>query len=182
MVTKEQTLLKALAEGKESAYSLFYQEYYQILCSFASKYITNPEDIKDIINDIIIEFYCSHKQFPTIIALKSYLFKTIRNRCLNHLRHQEVVAEYILEYKETEEYYEESVIKEEVYYLLNNTISSLSPVMQKIFKLSLSSKSDEEIAQALSLTIDSVKSYKKRGRQQLREKLKGLYYLLSITI
>ena len=52
----------------------------------------------------------------------------------------------------------------------------------KFNELSLKGKSNEEIARVLNLSLDSVKSYKKRGKQILKEKLKGLICFLSVTL
>lgn len=65
---------------------------------------------------------------------------------------------------------------------MHKAIKELPDQIQSIYELSLKGKSNEEIAQILDLSIDSVKSYKKRGKQMLKEKLKDLMCFLSVTL
>ncbi len=53
-------------------------------------------------------------------------------------------------------------------------IGELSDPVRKIYELTLQEFSNEEIAEQLGLTVDSVKAHKKRGKQILKERLKGL--------
>ena len=65
---------------------------------------------------------------------------------------------------------------------MHKAINELPETDTTIYELSLKGKSNEEIAQVLNLSLDSVKSYKKRGKQILKEKLKGLICFLSVTL
>ena len=68
---------------------------------------------------------------------------------------------------------------------MHKAINELPDQIQTIYELSLKGKSNEEIARVLNLSLDSVKSYKKRGKQILKEKLKEkggadkTYYLIK---
>ena len=61
-------------------------------------------------------------------------------------------------------------------------IKELPEQIQQIYELSLQGKSNEEIAQTLDLSLDSVKSYKKRGKLMLKDKLKDLMCFLSVPL
>ena len=65
---------------------------------------------------------------------------------------------------------------------LEKAIAEFSNPLREIYQLSLQGKSNEEIARELNLTLDSVKSHKKRGKQALKDKLKDLYYFLSVPL
>ena len=75
-----------------------------------------------------------------------------------------------------------SANEEETYFLLRQAIRQLDSPLRRIYELTLQGKSNEEIARALDLTLDSVKSYKKRGKQVLKEMLKDLYLFLSVPL
>ena len=65
---------------------------------------------------------------------------------------------------------------------MHKAITELPEKIQEIYKLSLSGESNEAIAAQLHLTIDSVKAYKKRGKQILKKKLQNLLLFLSVTL
>ena len=64
---------------------------------------------------------------------------------------------------------------------MQKAITELPDKIREIYKLSLSGESNESIATQLHLTIDSVKAYKKRGKQILKEKLQDLFIWLSVS-
>lgn len=178
----ENNWLRQFCQGEEEAYRLFFEEYYQILSVFAFKYVKNKESAEDIVNDIILELYSRKLQFANLIALKSYLFLSIKNKALNYLRHHQAAERYLNNSTEEESFFLNNIIQEEVYYLLQKAIRELSDPVRQIYELSLRERSNEEIARELGLTVDSVKAYKKRGKQILKEKLKGLMMFLSVSL
>ena len=173
---QQQIWLSHLREGKEHAYRLFFDDYYQILVSFAVRYIRQKEAAEDVVHDVIVEMYRRKPFFENTTALKSYLFISIRNRCLNLLRDGKMHADITrrdgkmerIEEPDKTPSFLDNIIQEEVYLILKNTISKLPYYVRRIYELSLEEKSHEEIAHELALTVDSVKAYKKRGKKILK--------------
>ena len=129
---------------------------------------------EDIVQDIILELYSRRLRFNTPVALKSFLFLSVKNRALNFLRRQRAQEHYLSISVEEESFFLNNIIREEVYYHLQKMIGELSDPVRKIYELTLQEFSNEEIAEQLGLTVDSVKAHKKRGKQILKERLKGL--------
>ena len=166
--TEQQDWLKRLCAGEEEAYRFFFKEYYQILGSFAQQYVKEEMIAEDIVNDVIYELYRNKKSFPDIVSLKSFLFTSIKHRSLNYIRGKKAQERYLQDPQvanDTEEFFLDAIIEEEVYFLMHKAITELPEKIQEIYKLSLSGESNEAIAAQLHLTIDSVKAYKKRGKQ-----------------
>ena len=65
---------------------------------------------------------------------------------------------------------------------MQKAITEIPDKIQEIYKLSLAGETNESIAVQLALTVDSVKAYKKRGKQILKEKLQNLLMFLSVTL
>ena len=179
----QQDWIKRLCAGEEEAYRFFFDEYYQILGSFALRYVKEQEIAEDIVNDVIFELYSSKRLFPDLVSLKSFLFTSIKNRSLNYLRGRSAQERYLRDPESTHEaeFFLDSIIEEEIYFLMQKAITELPDKIREIYKLSLSGESNESIATQLHLTIDSVKAYKKRGKQILKEKLQDLFIWLSVS-
>lgn len=181
---ESQNWIKELCKGEAKAYKFFFEEYYQILGLFALKYVKDKEVAEDIVNDVILELYSRKLKFENLTALKSFLYLSIKNKSLNYIRHNNARERYlqITSQEHEERFFLDNIVEEEIYFLLQKAVNELTDPIRKIYELSLQGKSNEEIAAHLNLTIDSIKSYKKRGKSVLKEKLQGLFYFLSVPL
>lgn len=177
---KESIWFKSLCQGEEYAYKELFVRFYFSLSSFACKHLEVKEMAEDVVQDTLYELWVKKLQFTTYIELKTYLYRTVRNKCLNILKHKQVKAKYIAEstYKEEYDFFLNQILEEEVYTLLKEAIDSLPGQTKHVYELALLGHSNEEIAEILSISIDAVKALKKRGKKILQEKLKYLIYLL----
>ena len=72
------------------------------------------------------------------------------------------------------------LMREEMYRALHQAVDELPERCRQVFKLHLQGKKNEEIAQILELSVETVKTQKKKAMYFLRERLGRLYYLLII--
>lgn len=151
--------------------------YYPELVSFASKFVEDIDTCKDLVQDVFISFWEKQKTFPNLLAVKSFFYTSVRNSCINHLKHDKVKARY-RDYKmigeESSESFLEEVIRKEAYHELYTEINKLPEMGKKVLLLSLREKSNEEISQILNITINTVKTHKARAYKVLRQNLNGL--------
>ena len=82
---------------------------------------------------------------------------------------------------ESEVYYLNSILEEEVYHHLMKAISDLPEQYRKVFLLVLENKSNQEIADILALQVETVKSYKKAGKKMLYKRLKHIVPSVGLT-
>ncbi|KAB6221101.1 sigma-70 family RNA polymerase sigma factor, partial [Bacteroides xylanisolvens] len=104
------------------------------------------------------------------------------NASLNYLKHQNVESLYLERlastYREITE--EEDTNEEEVYRLLFRAIDKLPTRCREIFLLHMDGKKNEEIATALGISIETVKTQKKRAIQSIKEQMGTCYFLLPL--
>lgn len=170
--------LKQLNFGADDAYKILYEQYYYRFYSLAYRYMEDKEEARDIVQDVFYDFWQRKEQFGNVDILKSYLYKSVRNKCLDLLRRQKVRDKYLGTLKEENEFFLNQVLEEELYQQLKTAINNLPFEAQKVYKLSLLGHSNTEIADQLGLTIDAVKSHKKRGKKMLQEMLGKILCLL----
>lgn len=179
---EENSWLRALYLGEEKAYKILFDECFYALSSFAAKYLEDKEVSEDVVQDVLYDFWAHRQRFENIISLKSYLYQTVRNRCLNVLKHKKVEERYFSEQslKNESDFFLNQILEEEVYILLKEAIEALPEQTRRIYELSLLGHDTQEIADRLGMTIDAVKARKRRGKQLLQERLKNLMYLLVL--
>lgn len=167
--------------GDEGAYKFFFEEYYPIFVHFAMKYLHDMEVCEDIVHDVVYEFYSKKRVFENINMMKSFFYLAVKNKCLNYLEHKKAEQNYLEELSrhQQKDFFLDSMIEEEVYLLMHRTIHEFPGMMRSVYELSLEGKSNDEIAEALGLSLDSVKGYKKRGKSILKDKLRRLMPCIS---
>lgn len=123
-------------------------------------------------------------KFETEFAVRSWLYKSIRNDCLNLLRHQQVYERYSAQeqQKEQAESFLESMFEAEVFEMLLSAFNELPPVCRQVYKLSLEGMKHKEIAQKLNISVNTVKKHKNNANHFLQNRLKDIliYLLLSV--
>lgn len=176
---EESIWLTQLNKGEDSAFKALFEKLYFPLSSFAGKYLEDGGTAEDIVQDVLYELCFRKRSFDSVMSLKSYLYGVVRNRCLNVLKRRGVQAKYLIErnYKEESEFFLNQILEEELYALLKDAINSLPERTRNVYELALLGHDNTEIANQLGLTENAVKSYKKRGKKLLYEKLKNLIYL-----
>lgn len=178
MIEDEINWLTNLSEGKESAFKELYDQYYPLFCRFALQYIHDEEEAKDVVQDVIFDIWHKKKAMNDVRSFRSYMYKSIANKCIDLLRKEKVKGSYLNNIAEESEFFLLKVLEEEVYIELRQAIKRLPAPTNNIFELSLEGYSTQEIAKLLDLSIDSVKSHKKRGKKILFHKLHLLLLLL----
>lgn len=159
----------------------FFKTHYATFISFACRYCLNEEEARDIVQDVFVSFWEQRANFPTCLAAKTFCYRSISNRVINYLKHEDVKARYAngeLQKMQSEEFTIESVIREEVSAMLHAKIKELTPSEQKIILLTLQNKSNQEIAELLQISLPTVKSHKMHAYAKLRTELKELRFLL----
>ena len=98
MQSKEQEILRLLNKGNKSGLKDLFDLMYKPLCIFAYKYINSHDVCEDIVQDIFIKFWENQSYKNITIKLSSYLYKSVRNSCLNYIRDTKQNEEWLEEY------------------------------------------------------------------------------------
>ena len=170
-----------LTNGEDIVLKDFFHENYAVFSSFASKYISNTDLCEDIVQDIFIKFWESKQNFMSINTVKAYFYKSIRNSCLDHIKHEKVKDKYV-EYKkfrnDSVQHFWDEIIRKEAHSIVYREINKLPEMAKKVLLLALNDKSNEEIAEEFGISESTVKNNKYRAYKILRKKLGGLVLLL----
>jgi len=156
----------------------FFEEQYPSLCIFANHYLQDDAVSADIVQEAFVYVWSKREYIRDAPAAKSYLYKYIKNHCLNFLRdskrHQEILKEKL----ESPEFYRDNLIEREAYEIIYHAIKDLSSQNQQVIELSLDGLSNKEIAEKLDITINTVKTIKQRAFKALRKVLKPTLFAL----
>lgn len=176
--------------GDESSFDFIYESYFAPLCVFANRFVGN--EALDIVNNLFAKLWSSQTSFTNEKHTQSFLYLAIKNACLDLLkttgRSKKREEEYSLLLTMTESDLEVQTIHNEYYAEIFRELKNLPPQCSKILQMSyLDGMSNEEVANELNLSIQTVKNQKYKGLKMLRkrlsispETLKLLLFMLNI--
>lgn len=166
-----------------------YDQYYLRMCHFAYRLIACREAARDIVQDAFVVLLESRSRISNDPeAAKGYLYSTVKNAALNWIRHQNIVAKIhtqqrLQEVEETGVL--EAMVHAEIIGELHAALESLPKGCASVCKMAyLEGKKNQEIADALGVSINTIKTQKQRAIFLLRNKLSphALSLLLSLLL
>jgi len=166
--------------------SLF-QQYYRQLCLFANNILHDEALAEDVVQSFFAGLCEGRNTLPDVEnTRRGYLFIAIRNNCLKHIRREKIKSKYVDQLDKDmieEQTVMDAMIQAEVIDQLMEAINQLPQGCRQVLHMAIFDKlSNEEIAGNLTISINTVKSQKKRAIQLLRSRLdaRALLFLLFL--
>jgi RNA polymerase sigma-70 factor (ECF subfamily) len=175
MINSDKIYFEEFRKGDKNAYGKIFHKYYAPLRSFALKYLLDKDACEDIVQEVMISVWQKKSEFKNLNTFKSYLYSSVKNKALNIIKHSKVKEKYQDEIKflESEEYFTDNLIEEEVRAILFECYNSLPKQCHKIFKLSyFEGLRLKEIARELNISVNTVKTQKYRALKIIKENFK----------
>lgn len=179
-MNSEKDIIVKLNERNTKALKDFFLEFYPSLCVFTKKIIPESDVVEDIAQESFLVYWENQKYFDSLAALKGFLYKTAKNKSLNHLKLRSLRSNLLnAEYK-NEEIIQEFILEEETHRIIYKVIENLPPQSQRIIKLSMQGYKNPEIAEEMGVSINTVKTLKGNAYKVLRRNLKDFAFILFL--
>lgn len=172
-----------------------YLTYFSKMKYFARVYVLSEEDAENIVQDVFTDLWERREMITMHTNLIAYLFSSIKNKCLNYLRHQMVVQDTASHLREEHiramrislnslEVFDQEVFTERnIEEILNQALESLSDRCRQIFIMSkIEGKKQKEIAAELDISINTVETQMGIAYKKLRAELKDYLPLFLFII
>ncbi len=175
-----------------SNFEQVFRQYYHPLLLYGLKFIKNENDVRDILQEVFTTVWESKKYSFTEAHIKSYLFNSVRNACLNYCRHQLVVNRHAEQEKLASHFNElnfyksgeKSLIEKEDLEKIYAAIEDLSENYKQVIELSrFEGLKNREIAEKLQIPVRTVETRLFRALSALRKKLtqKQIFLLMNLS-
>ncbi|MFL5640621.1 MAG: RNA polymerase sigma-70 factor [Gemmatimonadaceae bacterium] len=163
-------LLDPLRKGDEGAFDQVFRSYYADLVRMAESIVRGRALAEEIAQDVMLELWRRRESLEVEQNLRAYLIRSTRNRALNHIRHEKVVAREIAVAAldpQSSPSAEDDMMGTELEEAVGRAIEALPASCREVFQLSRAGGLKySEIAIALDI---SVKTVEKRMGQALAE-------------
>jgi RNA polymerase sigma-70 factor (family 1) len=189
--TDSKFLIDRLRKGDENAYELLFKEYYKVLTIFASKYIKDIEESKELVQELFVHIYEKRENLDINSSLKSYLFRSVHNRSINLINAKKIREKYAEHYSNTTDLkqntIEQDVNASELESALHSAINDLPPKCRAIFKMNrFDGLSNHEIAEKLTLSKRTVETQISKALKILRIKIEPFmiasFFIIAIMV
>ncbi len=172
-----------LRKGDRSVFKDIFDRYYMVLKGFSTHFIQDTSICDDIIQDTFLALYNSRKKMRSMGAVKSFLYASVKNACLNYLRREKMksVHHESIAHLSSSSYTDQYIIKD-VQTELYKAIKDLTIRQREVVVRSMNGANNEEIAEELCITVNTVKTLKKRAYVELRHQLKGLQWIMLLLL
>lgn len=173
----------------------FYITWYSRAKYFAREYVFSEEDAENITQDVFLDLYQKQPLLNDGINWVAYLFTSIKNKCIDYLRHK------LLEQEATQKMQEEFSLSMRMKFdslesfdtnwgtdkkleiAIQNALNSLPERCREIFiKSKLEGKKQKEIAEELCISIKTVENQMTIAYKKLKEELKDCLPLLLFLL
>lgn len=153
----------------EMNFGTFYAAYYARFIRYAYYYVNDSSTSEDIVHDALLYFWENRRSIPKDTDVIGYILLSVKNKCLNYLKHLSVEQEYSKQCTNLQEWeivtriqtLEDdsygSIFLEDVQKILRQALAKLPDKTREIFILNrLKNKSRKEIASILGVSQQKV--------------------------
>jgi len=182
-------LFESLRNGDETAFTLLYNKYNPGLCSYAYRILGDNDEAKEIVHLFFCHLWDTHKTLDINTSLKSYLYKSVYNRCISLLRKKRQYQKYfklglgdlLFSRIIQDPFTELKLIDSESRKVILEALKELPPRRREIFvKCKIKGMTYAQVADNLNISTKTVEAQMTQALKTLRLKLDWLLILLIV--
>jgi RNA polymerase sigma-70 factor (ECF subfamily) len=159
-----------------SDFEKLFKLHYSRLCSYANLFLNDPDAAEDVVQEVFFKLWKNREELVISTTIKSYLFRAVRNGCMNVIDHISIRDAHKIineeDMKESESNLIDETILSELEQRIKETIDQLPAERRKIFILSrYEGLKYREIADRLNISVKTVENQMYQALKFMREGL-----------
>lgn len=167
--------------------TIVFDTYYDRLVFFCFKLLNDKEQAKDITQEAFLKYWQRADEVAhNDTAIKNFLYSTVHHAALNVVRHGKVVDTYLQRRGKAEPFENsvmEAMISAEVIAEIHAAIETLPLPYRTISIMGyFEGKKNQEIADELGMSVNTVKKQKQKALELLRLKLRPELFTVFLLL
>jgi len=171
----ERDLQERIRAGDERAFDSVFRTHYAHLVRVAESMLRERALAEEIAQEVMLELWRRRESLEVEQTFAAYLIRSTRNRALNHIRHQRVVAREAAAAAiepQASRSAEEELLGVELQQAVREAIDALPEKSREVFRLSREQGLKYvEIASVLEISVKTVEKRMGQALSELRERL-----------
>lgn len=180
----DKRLLEEFKKNNLGAFEQFFKANQPPLVAYANKFLDDWEASRDIVQEVFLSLWENKDKANITTSLRSYLFTSVRNQCVNTIKHKIVIQKHsdnaLAQLRELEMSYYASesdthskLYETEIGKKIEETINDLPEQCRITFELSrFEGLKSQEIAKKMEVSVRTVETQIYRALKVLKESLK----------
>jgi RNA polymerase sigma-70 factor (ECF subfamily) len=185
IVLKEKELFQDFQNGKLLIFDYFFNRYYQGLCVYAYRLLQSSSQAEDIVAEFFVRILENRKNIRIDKSVKSYFIRSVHNRCLDYLAHQQVInhrREYLKSRSNEEDFHDDLLLDSELEERLMQAIQKLPDGIRETFVLNrFEGLKYQQIAEKESVSVKTVEYRISKALGILRKELADYIVLVMVV-
>ena len=184
--------IQRVKQGDAGAFRRFFDFLYPKLMSLACRFV-DEEAAKDLVQDVFVDYW-EQKQLLEVSNISSYLYKSVQNKCLNHIKHQAVEQgyatrvkiaqarmDYLADITDDNELFRQ-VSSRNIRSLIETSVEKLPPKCRAAFRLCyFQDMTCKEAAAQMGLSPRTVEGHIQKAITHLRKEIRPLLCWLLVS-
>ncbi len=174
------------------SFDKLYRQYEKKLCAIAYSYVRDADTAKDVVHDSFALLW-GHRDDIEFTNVDAYLFRIVRNRCLEYRRNAQigknVYEKILIKERGMMDYYTNTIehcnpdelFRSEIMEICRAELERMPTLTREIFTYRLSGKSYKEIATLMNVSLKKVDNELQNAVRRLRLSLKD-YLMVNIVV
>ena len=172
-----------VGENKEKAFTAVFDKNYETLCLYAVRFTEDLVEAEDVVQEAFVRFWEMYRDRLTVENARPLLYRMVRNMCVDRARAKrwstvdaEVMADQLVYYFQPESEGDSKID------LLMEAVRNLPEKCQQVLiAICFNEKKYKEVAEEMSVSVNTVKTQLARALKLLREVLNKEDFELFLT-
>jgi len=178
-----QKLIKEIKSGDEKAFEEVFRLYYGPLLNMGRGLTRDEQLAEEQVQEVFVRLWEKRETLKDDLKLFPYLLTSVRNRCYNLTRNNQVAQKYVnfqqKQYQDEILHYDYENEDDETIVKIHAAIENMPEKCQEVFKLSrFEGLSHKQIAEKLSISVKTIENHITKAMKLLKNEL----LLILITL
>ena len=192
---KESAIITPPDIDSKKDFGSFYSSYYKRFYRYAYYYVNDADVALDITHDAILYYWENKKRLPAETDVLGYMLLTVKNKCLNYLKHLQVETDYNKKYQELYEWEIKArimtledenysdIFTKDIIEIISKSLAKLPKQTQDIFRKNrFEYKSRKEIAVEMGVSQQKIDYHINKANEHLLKDLKDYLPLIFLFL
>lgn len=185
--TEDFDLLRLIRKGDEEAFTCIYQRYHKVIYVLAFRYLKAGPMAEDVVQYVFAKLWEQRSDLLVAVSLRNYLYTMARNHILNQIRDQNQAIIKNYQIAQSQPQYEDNLLEtieqKELRAIFSRAVELLPEQKRRIWLLKMKKEhSNQDIADQMNLSVNTVKTHYAQTLKILREYLKKMLIIVISII